>query len=304
MENNMRIGIILVTRNRIECLKIALDKYDKQIKRPEYIIVVNNCSTDNTTKPFLDAWQKEQSDYKRIVIHSEMNGGGSGGFYLAEKEAIKYDVEWIWHADDDAYPEENALLEIENAFKEVHDGVAAYCASVKNIENPIQDISYWRKLYKGLLFVKWLPVRTTKKMFDVDKFMYLGCVINREVLMTVGLTNKDLFIHEDDIEHSLRVRRAGRIIAVADAHLLHPAWSDVINPMNINWKYYYSVRNKIVSIGMNLCDKYQRSEVFKAEMKHIMHVLKGYPANVIEMEKEAIRDGKENRVGVNERYMP
>ena len=304
MSNKMRIGVVLVTRNRLEKLKITLDLYEKQTKRPEYIIVVDNCSTDSVTGGYLDEWSEIKTDYKKIVIHSEVNGGGSGGFYLAEKEALKQTAEWIWHADDDAYPDKNALEEIANAYERLNNNVAAYSASVKDVENPTQDISYWRKLYKGFFFVKWIPVKADDKLFDVDKFMYLGCVIKKDVLENVGLTNKDMFIHEDDIEHSLRIRKAGRIIAVSDACLFHPAWSDSIDPSKINWKYYYSVRNKILSIGMNLGKKYWMSEVLKAKLKYIKHRIQRYPENVLRMEKEAIRDGRNNVIGINCKYVP
>lgn len=300
----IKIGVVLVTRNRLSCLKIALKKYDEQIKQPEYMIVVDNCSTDKETGKYLDNWVKESSSYKRIVIHSNENGGGSGGFYLAEKEALKHEADWIWHADDDAYPDASALQEIEIAYNHINKNVAAYCSAVKNVSNPKIDISYWRILYKGIFFIKWLPPKNTDKYFDVDKFMYLGCVIKKDVLEKVGLTNKEFFIHEDDIEHSLRIRKTGRIIAVNDAHLLHPAWNDVINPKSINWKYYYSVRNKIISIGLNYGKKYQVSEIMKAKLKYYLHVIKKYPPTVLAMEKDAISDGKRNILGKNKLYLP
>lgn len=300
----IKIGVVLVTRNRLNCLKTALKKYDEQTKSPEYIIVVDNCSTDKKTGAYLDKWAKENSSYKKIVIHSTENGGGSGGFYLAEKEALKHEADWVWHADDDAYPDVSALQEIENAYNNINQNVAAYCCSVKNVNSPNIDISCWRVLYKGMFFIKWLSPRNTGKYFDVDKFMYLGCVIRKDILKKVGLTNKDFFIHEDDIEHSLRIRKAGRIIAVNRARLFHPAWDDVITPESMNWKYYYSVRNKIISIGLNCGKKYWASEIIKAKLKYYLHVIKKYPSAVLVMEKDAILDGKRNALGKNKLYLP
>jgi GT2 family glycosyltransferase len=42
----MDIGVVLVTFNRLEKLKIALGSYDKQTVKPKYILVVDNKSTD------------------------------------------------------------------------------------------------------------------------------------------------------------------------------------------------------------------------------------------------------------------
>lgn len=304
MSKKIKIGVVLVTRNRFDCLKTALKKYDEQVKQPEYIIVVDNCSTDGVSGKYIDEWAEIKGDYEKIVIHSNENSGGSGGFYLAEEEAIKHDADWIWHADDDAYPDSYALQAIEDAYNHINKQVAAYCSAVKNINNPDEDISYWRTLHKGILFTKWKPKRNYGKYFDVDKFMYLGCVIRKDVLEKVGLTNKDFFIHEDDIEHSLRVRKAGRIIAVTNAHLLHPAWNDVLDPEQINWKYYYSIRNKILSIGINLGKRYWLGEIIKANIKRFLHMIKRYPRSVLKIEKDAISDGRKNILGKNELYLP
>ena len=49
----MKFGVVLVTYNRLDKLKIALECYEKQKYLPKNIIVVNNASTDGT-KEFLD----------------------------------------------------------------------------------------------------------------------------------------------------------------------------------------------------------------------------------------------------------
>lgn len=300
----MKIGVVIVTRNRLKCLINTLELYDKQTKKPEYILVVNNCSTDGQTHAYLEQWITVNSSYKKIVIHSDVNGGGSGGFYIAESEAVKLNADWIWHADDDAYPDVDALKSIETAYLTDNTNVVAYCAAVKNVDHHEEDISHWMKLYKGVFFTKWIPIKKNDKYFDVDKFMYLGCVVKKDALIEVGLTNKDFFIHEDDIEHSMRLKKHGRIVAVTDSYLYHPAWNDVIDPDKINWKHYYSIRNKIQSIGINLGKRYLFGELVKAEIKHFSHIIKSYPQRVIDMENDAIKDGVSGKLGKNDRYLP
>ena len=217
---------------------------------------------------------------------------------------MKHDAEWIWHADDDAYPNVDALEKIEKAYREDDNNVVAFCAAVRDVNNENHDISCWRILYKGLFFMKWIEKSSRKKYFDVDKFMYLGCVLSKRILEKVGLTNKEFFIHEDDIEHSMRIRKEGRIVAVTDAILLHPSWQDSRDPMQMNWKHYYSVRNKIISVGINFGEKYRQSEIVKARIKLLLHILKKYPDNIINMEKEAIQDGKNNELGKKASYLP
>ena len=102
------IGCVVVTYNRLEKLKNTLRCYESQGLLPRYVIVVDNASTDGTYE-YLEEWKKERELFDKIVIHSEENGGGSGGFYLGEEESLKRDADWVMLADDDAYPEPNYL---------------------------------------------------------------------------------------------------------------------------------------------------------------------------------------------------
>ena len=57
----MNFGVVLVTYNRLDKLKIALECYEKQSYLPKNIIVVNNASTDGT-KEYLDEWNGVGND--------------------------------------------------------------------------------------------------------------------------------------------------------------------------------------------------------------------------------------------------
>ena len=63
----MRIGVVLVTFNRLNKLKIALESYNTQTYKPSYILVVNNNSTDGTTE-YLEEWKQTNQGYNKIVI--------------------------------------------------------------------------------------------------------------------------------------------------------------------------------------------------------------------------------------------
>ena len=56
----MKIGVVIVTYNRLDKLKIALKSYENQKIKPKYILVVNNNSTDGT-KEYLDSWKQEEA---------------------------------------------------------------------------------------------------------------------------------------------------------------------------------------------------------------------------------------------------
>ena len=110
------IGAVVVTFNRLEKLKKALESYEKQTLLPEYIIVVDNASKDGT-KEYLESWKKGNSEYEKIVVSLAENKGGAGGFYEGQKVAITKDADWIMHADDDLYFDKDYFLGINDFIK-------------------------------------------------------------------------------------------------------------------------------------------------------------------------------------------
>ena len=63
----MELGVVIVTFNRLEKLKEALKAYEMQTRRPDRILVVDNCSTDGTDA-YLQKWlnDKEQGNKKPV----------------------------------------------------------------------------------------------------------------------------------------------------------------------------------------------------------------------------------------------
>jgi len=58
----MSVAAVIVTYNRLDMLKKTIDAVRSQIFRPQYIIVINNGSTDSTPQ-----WLAQQHDI--INIH-------------------------------------------------------------------------------------------------------------------------------------------------------------------------------------------------------------------------------------------
>lgn len=129
--DKIRFAIILVTYNRLNCLKTALSKYDQQTKPPAYILVVDNASTDGT-REYLAEWKSLASDkYEKIVIRLPENTGGSGGFSCGVEEGMKLDCDFLFLAYDDAYAESNMLENLEKGYQSIEkkEEVSAICTS-------------------------------------------------------------------------------------------------------------------------------------------------------------------------------
>ena len=254
----MNIAVVIVTYNRVEKLEYSLALFEKQSLLPNYIIVVDNASTDGTNK-LLTNWEKSNVDgITKIVIRNTINKGGSGGFYDGLEYASKLDVDWIWVSDDDAYPDVNAL-QYANDFLEKNKSVSisAICGSV--INNGQIDYPHRRIIKRQLLSIKEYPSTAEQykqECFEINAFSYVGAIINRKILNTAGLTKKEYFIWRDDTEHSLRLSKYGKIFCVPEIKIVHDVYT---KEDACSWKTYYGYRNRIDMYNEHfpfICSKY------------------------------------------------
>lgn len=298
----MKIGVVIVTYNRINELRKAIKLYEEQTFKPEYIIIVNNNSCDGT-KEYLCEWENKLSNIDKRVITLSKNLGGSGGFYEGLKESYKFDSEWIWVSDDDAFPDITAFEKMYKFLsskdsKEI-DKIASICGEV--INNGQIDLSHRRRIKKGFLNVEQIPIEQSKysnKEFDIDFFSYVGSAINKKFLEKVGLTEKDYFIYYDDTEHSYRLKEVGRIICVPDIKIVHDVKIDSEN--NLNWKSYYGIRNKIIFLKKHFKSRYYMVNYIKEKAKCIFR--KDKRKN--ELINAALNDGIKNVQGIHKIYKP
>ena len=99
----MNIVAVVVTYNRIELLKRTV-RCLQQNKPVSSIVVVNNGSTDATAE-----WLKTQPG---LIVISQANVGGSGGFYTGMQYAYQAGADWIWCMDDDVFPRADCLEQL------------------------------------------------------------------------------------------------------------------------------------------------------------------------------------------------
>lgn len=299
----MAVGVVVVTFNRLDKLKIALKSFEEQTYKPEYIVVVDNASTDETPE-YLKKWKKYQSDYKKYVITTEKNLGGSGGFYTGLEFAQTLSSDWIWVSDDDAFPESNAL---ENA-KRYLEGretsmISAICGEVIN-QGEI-DITHRRNYTeRGLTVVTTsIPIEYySKKEFEVSSFSYVGAIINKKKLKEVGLTRKEYFIWYDDTEHSLRLNKVGKIICVPSIKVHH----DVGKESNhiLSWKDYYGIRNRADMYKRHFSKKCYYFYCYNSLIKASINDLLGRHREYNKVSRKAIYDAMHNKFGVDNLYRP
>ena len=297
---NKNIGVVLVTFNRLEKLKVALKCFSSQTEKPTYVIVVNNASTDGTFE-FLSRWRAEEDGFEKIVLTLPTNTGGSGGFYEGLLLAQNKSADWIWVSDDDAFPEQDCLLVAKQfiMLKNDIDSYSALCGAVYN-RGKINVMHRRRTFHKGVKYCS-VPVGGDEysKDFFCNTFSYVGSILNKAKLKIVGLPQKDYFIWNDDTEHSLRMGKVGKIICLPLMKINHDEVSDSVS---FSWKSYYGTRNRLDMMRRNF-----PCYVFVYQwLKYTFFALRRFVLNREEglLYFAAVKDALFRNYGLHKKYRP
>ena len=297
-----KIGAVLVTYNRLDKLKIALQSFESQTLSPEYVLVVNNASTDGTSA-FLQKWSEQETNYRRLYFDLKENTGGSGGFYYGLNEAMQLNADWIWISDDDAFPDKDAFRTISNCLDQLGSGVSAVCCTVMNNKN----IDTWHRrnifVENNRIVERTIPEEIYKNdIFELNAFSYVGAVVNKSCLEIVGLTDPEYFIFYDDTEHSLRLNSIGKIICCTRAIVYHD--QSVGDTKSKKWKEYYKIRNRYLTYKKHFSKKIVLIEYavfWKQLLKYSIRKMFGKSTTVT---YDALLDSILGRKGKNNSYIP
>ena len=145
------------------------------------------------------------------------------------------------------------------------------------------------------------PEEYEKNAFDIDVFSYVGTLIKKTALLEQGLCEKEYFIYCDDQEHSLRIRKAGRIVVVPASRVIHntPGFDD----KGIFWGMYYHARNNLLMMRKHFPKRYYLLKMTKAYIVKASFLSKN-DKKTRGLYKAAYKDAFYNRKGIHEVYKP
>ena len=299
----LNIAAVIVTFNRIECLKKSLELYVNQSYKPQRIIVVDNCSTDGTVD-YLKGWEMIDHKIAKKVIYLESNQGGSGGFYAGLKDAMEYDdVDWIWVADDDAFPALDAF-EKAKEFIDNNQELIKYSSAICGVcgfENHVSPIQ--RSVLKKTIFgIQEFPIKEEyykgKDCFKIDLYSFVGTIMKKENLIQAGLPRKDFFIYQDDLEHSVRMGKTGDIYCVTSIKIEHK--DNVASKNETSWRDYYASRNLTVMYK----EHFGKWSLFWRIFRRRLFAFLTFNRSKLKLVNIAIRDGKKGNMGLHSVYKP
>jgi len=279
MENKKEtICAVVVTYNRKELLIECLEALLKQTRPVQGIYLIDNASTDGTPRLLLEKgyikelppenltepWEKEfeiknltdGQAVKLYYVRMHENTGGAGGFHEGVKRTYEKGYDWLWLMDDDAEPKDDALEKLVIYSNKENISVLAcsiilpdgeICCNhrgfidLKNIYPLIQE-PLKREKYKGLVE-------------EIEMVSFVGILVNRKAIQKIGFPRKEFFLHHDDVEYCIRLRKVGKILLVPNSVIIHKEAAKkgifkvflgkkfVRVPYNKFWLSYYGIRN-------------------------------------------------------------
>jgi GT2 family glycosyltransferase len=251
---NGKLVAVIVTFNRLEKLKHTLEHtFNSDFHK---VIVVDNCCTDGS-----GAWLDGLTQENLVVIHSETNGGGAGGFHQGFRYAAEQvpEADWLVCFDDDAHPEGDVVGSFNalNIPAEVGSMAAAVYlpgGQISEMNRPSRN-PFWHVkvlLSTALSGRHGFHIDNEDYQLDtpleIDVSSFVGCFIRLSLIRDgkIGLPRSELFIYADDIIYLLESQKAGfRHLFVPTIAFSHDCQTlinqqDIYHPL---WKAYYTFRN-------------------------------------------------------------
>lgn len=276
----MKIIAVVVTYNRLDLLKKAIAALKRQTHKIDEILVINNGSTDGT-----EEWL---ATVDGITVITQENIGGSGGFWRGIKEAYKCGADYIWCMDDDVHPFDDCLENLLKIMPEnggivtpqrLYNGnklvLGGECHHF-NFSNPFKPLKQNLKL---------VEIEQCDRSIDVESISFEGPIFSRNIIESIGLPKRDLFIFWDDTEYSYRAHRNGFPVKYAKYAKL---FKEDLRSKNIqkdvkrSWKYPYMIRNEVYFVCCYGSWLFKNCYIIKLSSQYILGIIRHL----------ALKDGK------------
>lgn len=255
-----KIAILVVTYNRLECLKkwIELVRNLKIKDGYQYVpFIIDNHSTDDTELYMKKIEIENDNNFKYYRL--DENTGGSGGFSFGVKQTIEEGMDFIWGMDDDAYPEYDSLYNLISIYETFSNNVCLY-------SNSNFDSDFKNGRYKKVL-----------------SWMFVGFFIPKEIVLDIGYPRNDFFIYHDDTEYASRISIKYEIYKVKSSIINHRNGVAEMLPSRKlfnkkiefyklpDWKLYYFIRNSILKYPVSNFKYYK--EIIRVIIKYMFPII-------------------------------
>lgn len=299
--NKIKLGCIIVTYNRLNKLKLALDTYDKQLTSYDWLIVVDNHSNEDT-HAYLSEWLGTEKKYNKEYLRLDENLGGAAGFKAGLERAKELGIDWCLICDDDAYLTDRFLIKCKSLIRNIDSKVGAICSKVIYPNGDIQ-LSHRRYLKKGFFSIS--EINATKKdydssSFEINLFSFVGVCLRMSIIDDVGYPDDRYFIWFDDTDMSIRVNSKYKIVCFPQLEIIHDC-DAAVTQSTVNFKEYYGYRNKLTTLKKYYPRRVYFVYILFLKLRTISNRKNKTRVMII---NDSINDFKQGVLGKNEKYLP
>jgi hypothetical protein len=228
MEKIPKVFIVVLNYNGGELIENCL----KSLQEVEYsnlhILVVDNNSSDDSVVMI------EEKFPKLKIIKNKKNSGFAEGNNVGIKFALKNEADYVLLLNQDTEVEPNFLSElIKEGEKDPKLGL-------------LSPLIFWKKTEKVWFSggkISWWNMKTFHKFDliegdDLETSFLTGCslLIKKAVLEKIGLLDDDFFLYWEDVDYSVRAKKAGfKIQVVSKSIIYHFEASSELNKNKVYW---------------------------------------------------------------------
>jgi len=207
-------------------------------------ICVDNGSTDGSDRVVEERFPEVE------VLRTGENLGFAGGANHGIRRALERRADWVLLLNNDAVAEPGLVAALERAADTRRDAGLLACKVLFDDGGTVQ--------YAGARVRSWLGYSGREtgyggpdgfhELKDVDRADGAAMAVSRAAIDAVGLLDEQLFAYVEDVEWSLRIRRAGfAVVLVPDAVVRHKGSASTGGRASSTVSLYYDTRNTIVA---------------------------------------------------------
>lgn len=239
------LSVILLNYNQpdmtIDCIEYLLQ--NKKNYEDFEIIVVDNGSKDNSIAKLSEITSK----YDLRFISNKENLGFAEGNNVGIR---KSQGDWILLLNNDTVFKEDFISKMAEAIVDNPDS-AAIGPKIYYYDAPSKIWYGGGKITKYYNFVQDQS-GNNRHYTQVEWITGCALMINRKALEKVGLLDRDFFMYLEDVDWSIRARKAGfNLIYTPYAEIWHIGSKTTTENFKKSFQIYYGYRNKLFIINKN-----------------------------------------------------
>lgn len=209
----MRVLAHIHTFNEAAFIDQALGGLQRQTRRPDAIIIVDNGSTDGTVDRIFP-------ENVTVVVNS-VDLGTSGSVGIGFAHALKHGFDWIWVLDADSVPQPDALANLLAFFEGLalaeREEVCFLACRLASESNAAAHRAF-AFTESGLRFV---PLSPDLGYCRCDLFIWSGSLFRMPATAKIGLPSAEYFMDLSELEYGYRANRLGYTSYIVKSAVLH-----------------------------------------------------------------------------------